>query len=177
MTVGMVVIVCGSHEGARQRDVSGALDAWHARRPVSVLIHGDCLDPVDHDACVAAATASTVMGMEAEGAFPRGLSVDACARRWAKVQRSLGRGTVVVHDMPPPAWAYCDGPGLRQAREANHHHRMANELKRYRDAGRDVAVLAFPGGSGTADMVKAAKALGLPVWRAANGEWRRDDGG
>ena len=84
VSVGMVVIVCGAREGARQRDVARALDAWHARRPVLVLIHGDCLDPVDHDACVSAATASTVMGMESQGRFPRGLSVDACANRWCR---------------------------------------------------------------------------------------------
>lgn len=177
MTVGTVVIVCGSHEGARQRDVSGAIDAWHARRPVSVMIHGDCLDP-DPDVCVAAATASDVIEMESQGRFPRGLSVDACADRWARGWFSAC-DRVVSHRMPAD-W-YPERQGARKGRldrgaGPKRNRRMANELKRYRDAGRDVAVLAFPGGSGTADMVKAAKALGLPVWRAANGEWRRDGG-
>jgi hypothetical protein len=30
--------------------------------------------------------------------------------------------------------------------------------------GQPTAVVAFPGGRGTADMIRAAKAVGLPVW-------------
>lgn len=162
----MVIIVTGARSGARQADVSRALDAWHGARPVGVLIHGDCPDPDPRNAPLDGwVSAAECVAMGARGEFPQGLSVDACADRWARAQ--LPR---VVPHRYPAAW---DVHGVAAGPMRNRW--MANELARYRAAGCKVAVLAFPGGDGTADMVKAAHAQRLPVWRWRGAEWVRDE--
>jgi len=46
------------------------------------------------------------------------------------------------------------------------HGKGAGSIRNQRmlDEGRPDAVLAFPGGVGTADMIRRARAAGLPVW-------------
>ena len=46
------------------------------------------------------------------------------------------------------------------------HGRKAGPLRNQRmlEEGRPDGVIAFPGGSGTKDMVRRARAAGLPVW-------------
>lgn len=170
----MAIIVTGAREGARQTDVSRALDAWHSARPVGLLIHGDCEDPkcerprqlgFDHH--------DDVVQWQTAGRYPHGLSVDRCAEQWAR-HRSL-RWHAMPADWYPHRQGFKRGP-MDRAAGPKRNRRMAQELRRYQQAGRKVAVLAFPGGNGTADMVRVAKSLGLPVWRAVDGQWRRDDG-
>ena len=156
----MVVIVTGARSGARQADVSRALDAWNATRPVGVLIHGDC---PDRHRGIGGALVAVVCRLELRGAFSRGLAVDACADRWAAEAPG-----VVPHRMPASWEVHGKAAGPIRNR------RMAKELARYRDAGRNVAVLAFPGGDGTADMVRAAHAERLPVCRWQEGAWCRE---
>lgn len=47
------------------------------------------------------------------------------------------------------------------------HGKAAGPLRNAQmlESGRPDAVVAFPGGSGTADMVRRAKAAGVPVWQ------------
>ena len=46
------------------------------------------------------------------------------------------------------------------------HGRAAGPIRNQQmlDEGRPDAVVAFPGGSGTANMIRRARAAGLPVW-------------
>jgi predicted Rossmann-fold nucleotide-binding protein len=70
---------------------------------------------------------------------------DDCARRWA-----LNRGVECLSF--PADWSM---------------GRKAGPIRNQTmiDEGKPNAVVAFPGGRGTADMVKRAEAAGLPVWR------------
>lgn len=77
------------------------------------------------------------------GACPTG--VDAFAEDWAN-ERHL------PVDLYPPDW--------------DQHGRMAGPKRNQRmlDEGRPWRVIAFPGGTGTADMVKRAKRARIKVW-------------
>lgn len=109
-------------EAAEERaTLTRALDAFHARHTVTLLIHG-----------------------AARGA-------DSWARQWAG-----GRG---VATLAFPAKWYPKGRRGPLDRAAG-HKRNAQMLYE----GRPDAVLAFPGGRGTANMVGKAQAAGVPVW-------------
>ena len=93
-----------------------ALNAFHARRTITILIHG-------------AATGA-----------------DALAREWASAQRIA---TI-------PFRADWKRRGRKAGPERN--ARMLTD-------GKPDAVLAFPGGRGTQDMIRKAMRAGVPVWR------------
>ncbi|GBU19378.1 MULTISPECIES: SLOG family protein [Methylobacterium] len=75
---------------------------------------------------------------------------DEFARRWAKHNG--------VSDEPYPANWYPNGRagGLDKAAGPNRNARMIAE-------GKPDLVIAFPGGKGTADMIRKARAAGIPV--------------
>ena len=52
------------------------------------------------------------------------------------------------------------------------HGRAAGPMRNRRmlHHGRPQALLAFPGGRGTADMIRLAEQAGLPVWQPAKGQ-------
>lgn len=69
-------------------------------------------------------------------------------------------------------WAYRHGILERQFRaDWKTHGRAAGPIRNQQmlDEGRPHLVVAFPGGTGTADMVRRAKAAGVPVMEIANG--------
>ena len=73
---------------------------------------------------------------------------DRCARQWAQ-QRGIPWDTF------PADWAqYGKAAGPR---------RNATMLQALQSAGDDIAVMAFPGGAGTADMVHKAETAGVPL--------------
>lgn len=86
---------------------------------------------------------------------------DRCAAHWA-----------FRHQMKPltfPAdWDAIDVPHavVRVRRDGKKYNAAAGAIRNRRmlEEGRPDVVVAFPGGKGTADMVKAAKKAGLPVW-------------
>lgn len=113
----MRLLVCGGRDFGSARDCAmlrEVLDTWHARRPVTLLIHGAARGA---DSLAAAWAAS--VGVE-RLAFPAD---------WGKHGRAAG------------------------------HMRNAQMLHE----GSPAAVLAFPGGSGTADMVRKAILGCVPV--------------
>lgn len=111
---GLIVLVCGGRDYLYRRRVCAALDALHARSPVSVLVQGG-----------------------APGA-------DSLARWWA-----LHAGVCCITVQAD--WA-THGPAAGPIR----NQRMLDEC-------RPALVVAFPGGRGTADMVRRARAAGVPV--------------
>lgn len=56
------------------------------------------------------------------------------------------------------------------------HGRAAGPIRNQRmiDVGKPDAVIAFPGGRGTADMVQRAKLAGIPVFQASQGSETHD---
>jgi hypothetical protein len=77
--------------------------------------------------------------------------VDYLALEWAK---SRGRDWNTV---------FADWAKLRRAAGPARNARMADILVRYIKAGQPVACIAFPGGDGTANMVKCARDRGIRV--------------
>lgn len=75
---------------------------------------------------------------------------DELARRWATIQSSS-------HLINEPA-------------DWKAHGRAAGPIRNQRmlDEHKPELVVAFPGGRGTADMVRRAKAAGVPVWEVAS---------
>jgi predicted Rossmann-fold nucleotide-binding protein len=87
------------------------------------------------------------------------------------IQKKYGI-TTIIHgaasgaDGLADAWATGHSiPQERHPADWKHHSRMAGLIRNQAmlDTKPDV-VVAFPGGSGTADMVRRAKAAGVPVW-------------
>lgn len=81
--------------------------------------------------------------------------------------------TFLIHGGAPGAdsladrWAKENGLHVDVFRALwNKEGKAAGPLRNQRmiDEGKPTAVVAFPGGRGTADMVARAKAAGLPVW-------------
>lgn len=147
---GGCVIVTGARAGADELAVWEALDAFHAERRIALLMHGDCPDP---------------HADEPRQRDEVRWSVDQCASRWRKLHRREG---MIEHAWPAPVEIHGAQAGPMR------NGWMARSLARYRAAGRGVAVLAFPGGAGTADMVRQAEGLTLPVWTwcPESGRWR-----
>ena len=111
----MILLACGGRDFTDRDAVFRALDRAHAKRPVTMLIHG------------AARGADTLAG---EWADDRGILSAAVKALWDKHGRQAA------------------GP-IR--------NRGMLEL-------RPDAVVAFPGGAGTADMMTAAREAGVLVW-------------
>lgn len=133
--------------------VDRALTGWHGARPIDRLIEGG-----------------------ASG-------IDAAARRWAN---AMGIGDE-ARDRFLADWTA--KPGARRALRHDgsaynpnagpeRNARMLVELVRERDLGAEVAVLGFPGGNGTAGMVRIARDVGVPTWRCAFDDlrWIRQEG-
>jgi hypothetical protein len=111
------VLVCGGRDFNDEAGLARALDAFHAKHTISVVIEG-----------------------EAQGA-------DILAREWAKSRK--------VPFEPFPANWNANGKAAGPIRNAQ----MLKE-------GKPDVVIAFPGGSGTADMVKKAFVGGVKVVHA-----------
>lgn len=71
---------------------------------------------------------------------------DRCAAAWA-----------VIHDIPVSPF----GPNWKRYGKAAGPIRNGRMLKE----GKPDAVIAFPGGKGTADMVHQAECAGVPIWQ------------
>lgn len=112
----MRLLVCGGRDFTDRAFVFRCLDAAHAKRPITTLIHG-----------------------AARGA-------DTLADEWAEAQE--------IDTIQCPANWELHGKAAGPIRNAE-------MLTRWKPDG----VLAFPGGSGTAHMVKIAREAGLPVWQ------------
>jgi predicted Rossmann-fold nucleotide-binding protein len=126
----MKVLVCGGRSFEDYPALMRALDALHAKRPVTTIIHGG-----------------------ARGA-------DTGAADWAAYRaEKYGEDIKVI-------CFYADW--LRHGRAAGHkrNQQMLDEAKP------DVAV-AFPGGPGTADMVRRARAAGVQVYAVDLDGWLR----
>jgi predicted Rossmann-fold nucleotide-binding protein len=111
------VLVCGGRNYDDAAQVARALEAHHARQPITLLIEGGA----------------------------RG--VDAWAAMWA---RSHG----IPVETFPADW--------------NAHGKAAGPIRNRQmltDGNPDL-VIAFPGGRGTANMIRQAEAAGVPVQRA-----------
>lgn len=114
----MILLVTGGRHYADRATVFAALDRAHAKRPITLLVHGG-----------------------ATGA-------DSLADDWAR-DRGVPRRPYAVSKFEWQRYGRGAGP-MRNARMLA-------------DAKPD-GVVAFPGGSGTADMVFKAEAAGVPVW-------------
>ena len=110
------LLVCGGREFSDRDALFTALDRAHAKRPVSLLIHG------------AARGADTLAG---EWAAARGIAVEVYPARW-------------------------DVDGRKRAGPIRNQRML--------DEGKPDACVAFPGGRGTADMVRRCREAGIPVW-------------
>ena len=113
-----------------------------------VLVTGG-RDYRDEVAIAAALEAEAPIDRLIHGGCPSGADI----RAWKWAQR---RGIAV--SIYPADWRQY-GSAAGPVRNAE----MAVTLAEYRDAGCEVLVLAFPGGSDTADMVRQAKLHGLPI--------------
>ena len=112
----MRILVCGGRDFSNWAEAFRALDASHAKRPITCIIHGD-----------------------ARGA-------DRAGKAWAVMNE-------IEHVPFPAAW-----------------DRLGNSAGPIRnqqviDEGKPDGAIAFPGGAGTADMVRRSLAAGLKVWR------------
>lgn len=111
----MRVLVCGGRAYRDEASVFYALDRFHQRHPITVLIHGG-----------------------ARGA-------DSLAHAWATSKQ-------VPVEVYPADWKrYGKAAGYRR------NTQMLTE-------GKPRVVIAFPGGRGTADMVKQAAGADVTVW-------------
>lgn len=111
----MVVIVCGGREFEDRHFVFTALDAFHHKYPITLLVHG-----------------------EARGA-------DNLGRLWARERKIPIRGI---------------------AADWEKYGSRAGPLRNQKmlDTQLPDAVVAFPGGVGTAHMKKIARQAGVKVW-------------
>lgn len=110
------VIVCGGRAYSNRRLVFSTLDAIHAEREITLLIHGDCYrEKTPH------------------------LGADQFALAWA-------RARYVPHLGVPAKWKKL---GKRAGPERNGRMLLTNPH----------VVVAFPGGDGTADMLRQAEAF------------------
>ncbi|WOB06452.1 DUF2493 domain-containing protein [Piscinibacter gummiphilus] len=120
---GHVVIVTGGRDYQDRERVFAALDKAHARKRITLLVHGCCLDKKTGEM----------------------IGADRWAHEWAEA-----RG---VKPEPHPAnwelWGKSAGPmrNSQMARAGAH------------------GCIAFPGGSGTANMIRNAEHHNIPVWR------------
>ncbi|MEX3764514.1 DUF2493 domain-containing protein [Paraburkholderia phenoliruptrix] len=112
----MRLIVCGGRDYDDWVAIYAALDRAHAKRPITLLIHGACETGADKH-----------------------------AENWAKDREIPYLGV-------PAQW--------------KKHGKRAGPLRNQKmlDHTEPAGVVAFPGGSGTADMTRRARGAGLKVW-------------
>lgn len=111
----MILVVCGGRDFADRAWLFAALDAAHAKRPISKLVQGCC--PTGADA------------FAAEWAQARGVPCIGFEANWREFGASAGP-------------------------------RRNQQMLEYGIDG----LAAFPGGRGTADMVRRARGAGVTVW-------------
>lgn len=80
---GRVVIVCGGHDYADRDRVFAALDLAHARAPITLLVHGACIDRKTGELLGADRWAD-------EWAIDRGVPVERQPADWATWGKSVG---------------------------------------------------------------------------------------
>lgn len=89
---------------------------------------------------------------------------DTLCRKWAEAHG------IAVKDFPAN-WSDVDRPGaiVRKRRDGSLYDAAAGSIRNQRmiDEGRPDAAVAFPGGSGTADMVRRLNHAGIPTWNLA----------
>lgn len=112
----MRLLVCGGRSYKDKEMVFRVLDACHAKRPVALLIHGDCPTGADRFAD--------------DWAKARSVKIKSFPADWEKMGRAAGP--------------------------------VRN--KQMRDEGRPDGAVAFPGGVGTAGMVKLLNEHLIKVW-------------
>ena len=108
-----------------------------------------------------AAAREAVPLLEAAGLRARWVAgdvVEVADGRGVRVHVRVRRAVGVVEAV----WRVLDWSAHGRAAGARRNGEMLAE-------GGVVAVVAFPGGSGTADMVRRARRAGLPVWEVARG--------
>lgn len=78
------------------------------------------------------------------------------------------QGTAAGADMLAAEWGWDHRPVLVCSYPADweKHGKKAGAIRNQEmiDEGKPDAVIAFPGGAGTADMITRSRAAGLPVW-------------
>jgi hypothetical protein len=120
---GRVVIVCGGRDYQDRDRVFAAMDLAHAHAPITLVVHGACIDKRTKELSGADRWAD-------EWARDRGVEVEPHPADWA-------------------TWGKAAGPMRnKQMAEAGAH-----------------GCIAFPGGGGTANMVRHAEAAGIKIWR------------
>lgn len=118
------MIVCGGRAYDDRARVFAALDRAHARRTITLLVHGACLDP----------STGILQG----------------ADRWADEWARESGVPIEAHAADWLTWAKAAGPMRnKQMAEAGAH-----------------GLIAFPGGEGTANMIRNAERQQTPVWRS-----------
>lgn len=95
----------------------------------------------------------------------------------ADLEAAFGRVTSVIHggaagaDLLGGRWGHqCGRPVTVYRADWTKHGRAAGPIRNQRmlDEGKPDRVVAFPGGRGTADMVRRATAAGIPVTEVAH---------
>ncbi|MDB5994585.1 MAG: 20, APCd gp20 [Pseudomonas sp.] len=120
---GHIVIVCGGRDYQDWERVCVALDRAHAKKAITLLVHGACMDR----------KTGTLLG------------ADGLADTWARL-RSV---KTELHPANWEMWGKAAGPMRnKQMAEMGAH-----------------GCIAFPGGSGTASMIRQAEHYGVKVWR------------
>lgn len=132
----MIVVVTGGRDYDDRERVSAALERLHAEAPIEALLHGAC-----------GATWPRVLGPELTGA-------DRWAHEWATDRLPADK----LNALPANWERYGKSAGPRRN---GHMIEFAGQLSRWDE--RRVLVLACPGGAGTADCVRQARASGLTV--------------
>ena len=98
--------------------------------------------------------------------------LDKIAKQWA-----IDRG-VPYHEFAA-AWDDIDRPGavIKRTRNGRLYDAAAGAIRNQKmiDIGEPDVCCAWPGRSGTEDMMKRCKAAGLPVWRFDKGNWPNED--
>ncbi len=126
----MHVLVCGGRNYRDRNQLFSALDAQHARHPITLIIHG------------AAKGADT---LATEWAQARGIRVHAYLASWKDISH-------------PDALVKRTRSGKPYDARAGHRRNL-----KMLEQGRPALVIAFRGGSGTADMVRRAHAARVRV--------------
>jgi hypothetical protein len=132
----MRVLVCGGRDYTDRDHIHNTLCKIDAGRgPITCVIHG-CATGADNEGMI-----------------------------WAQMMDSLGRS--IKHAPFKAAWADLSHPDavIRRRRDGTLYDAVAGHRRNQRmlDEGKPDLVVAFPGGRGTADMVRRAKAAGVEV--------------
>lgn len=147
-----IALVCGGRLWGEQYVDGTERPEWKDERDLVFRT----LDVLHHDVKIHA-----VIHGAARGA-------DSCANEWA--EKNAAQPDAVLCWRYPADWSkYGRSAGPRRNAE------MLSILKAERHDGADVFVVAFPGGRGTADMIKRAREAKIRIIEVARGN-RHDDG-